>query len=277
MGAGGRFAGRVVFITGASSGIGEALARAFAAEGADLALLARRTDRLAALAEALRGQGRRALALECDVTKQGDLEQAAERTRAELGGIDVVVANAGFAVMGRLERLTLEDYRRQFETNVFGVLRTIQATLADLKRSGGILVLIGSVSGHVSLPGTTAYSMSKFAVRGLAQALRAELAQDGVRTVLISPGWVKTEINIVDNRGVRHPEAASQGVPGYLRMPADRAARQIVRAVARKRREKVITRVGKAAVFVERHAPWLMSALVARARVRGRKEPSGAS
>jgi len=130
--------GPVVFITGASSGIGAALAREYARRGADLALAARRTDRLDALAAELSAQGRRALVLACDVTRDGELEAAVARTRDAFGRIDVVVANAGFGVVGPVERLRLEDYRRQFETNVFGVLRTVYATLATSSaRAGG--------------------------------------------------------------------------------------------------------------------------------------------
>src|SRR5262249_11416949 len=115
------FTDHVVFITGASSGIGAALAREFAKPGASLVLAARRTDRLEKLASELGRNGRRAIALACDVTRDGDLERAAAAVRDAFGRIDVVVANAGFSVVGTFERLTLDDYRRQFETNVFGV------------------------------------------------------------------------------------------------------------------------------------------------------------
>jgi short-subunit dehydrogenase len=263
----------VVFITGASSGIGAALAREFARAGADLALAARRVDRLAALAAEIEATGRRALVLPCDVTVDGDLAGAAARTRATLGRIDVVVANAGFGVAGPLEALTLADYRYQFETNVFGVLRTVYATLDDLKRARGRLVIMGSVSGHVALPGSTAYSMSKFAVRALAEALVHELRPYGVAVTLISPGFVESEIRQVDNQGRRHPEAR-EPLPKLLVMPATTAARHIVRAVARRRRATVITGHGKLAVFFQRHVPWLVGSVVRRVGITGRR-PGG--
>jgi short-subunit dehydrogenase len=266
-----RFARKVALVTGASSGIGAAVARELARQGADLALVARRLDRLEALASEIRTSGRRALALYADVTRDGDLEEAAARTRDALGGIDLVVANAGFGVVGRFEDLTLDDYRRQLETNVFGVLRTVRATLADLKRSRGCLVIVGSVSGHVSLPGTSPYSMSKFALRAFAEALRHELRSAGVGVVLASPGLVKSELRKVDNRGVLHP-AAKEHVPEWLVVPTEKCARVIVRAAARRRREVVITGHGKAAVFLQRHAPWLTAAMVGRG-VTGRGEP----
>jgi short-subunit dehydrogenase len=262
----GAFAGQVVFITGASSGIGAALAGEFARQGADVALAARRVDRLREVVAGIEATGRRALALPCDVTKDGDLERAAEETRGRLGPIAVAVANAGFGVRGEVATLTLDEYRRQFETNVFGVLRTVHATLDDLRRTRGRLVIIGSVSGYLATPGGSAYAMSKFAVRALAQSLGHELARDGVSVVLISPGFVESEMHEVDNRGGRH--AGARHPAAWLRMPASTAARKIVRATARRRREAVITGHGKLAVFLERHVPWLIAAGIRRFGIR---------
>ena len=268
-----RFVGQAVLITGASSGIGAALAHQFAAEGADVALLARRRDRLEALAAEIQKTGRRAAVIACDVSRNGDLERAAGEARAAFGKIDVVVANAGFGVVGPLDTLSLEDYRRQLETNLFGVLRTVYATLEDLKRTRGRLVLVGSVSGHLGVPGSTAYTMSKFAVRGLAQALGHELAAHGVAVTLISPGFVESELAQVDNRGVYRPAARRRPIPRLIVMSAERAARKIVTAVARRRRETVITGFGKVAVFLQRHVPWLVAAGISRFAIKGRREP----
>jgi len=237
-----------------------------------VALAARRVERLERLAAELVAAGRRALVVRCDVTVDGDLERAAARTRETLGRIDVVVANAGFGVTGPLEALTLDDYRSQFETNVFGVLRTVYATLEDLKKTRGRLVILGSVNGHIGVPGASAYAMSKFAVRGLAESLGHELAPYGVAVTLVSPGFVASEIRQVDNRGVWHPEPRAP-LPKALVMPAAAAARQIVRAVARRRRETVVTGHGKVAVFLQRHAPWLVAWGIRRFGIRGRGEP----
>jgi short-subunit dehydrogenase len=268
-----RFAGSVVFITGASSGIGAALARDFAREGADVVLAARRVDRLEALSAEIGKTGRRALAVPCDVTRDGDLERAVDRARAAFGKLDVVVANAGFGVTGTLERLSLEDYRRQFETNVFGVLRTVYAALDDLKQTRGCLVVMGSVSGHVGVPGSSAYSMSKFAVRGLAAALGHELAPYGVAVTLISPGFVESEIRQVDNRGVWQAETPGRPLPPSIVMATPIAARKIVSAVARRRREVVITAFGKAAVLLERHLPGVLAATIRRFGIKARRDP----
>jgi short-subunit dehydrogenase len=268
-----RFAGNAVFITGASSGIGAALAREFAREGGDVALAARRLDRLEAVAAEIAKTGRRAVVIACDVTRDGDLERAVDRARAAFGKLDVVVANAGFGVSGTLEKLSLDDYRRQLETNVFGVLRTIYATLEDLKKTRGRLVLIGSVSGHVGIPGSSAYSMSKFGVHGLAASLGHELAPYGIAVTLISPGFVESEIRQVDNRGVWHAEVPRRPIPASIVMATPTAARKIVSAVARRRREAVITGFGKTAVFLQRHLPGVLAVTIRRFGIKGRREP----
>ncbi len=263
--------GKVALVTGASSGIGAALALELARRGAALALVARRADRLERLAGEIRGLGGEALALGADVTRDGDLERAVAATVERFGRLDVAVANAGFGVAARLEKLTLDDYRRQLETNVFGVLRTVYAALPELKKTRGTLAVMGSVAGHVAGAGTSAYCMSKFAVRGLASSLRAELARDGVAVVLLSPGFVDSDIRRTDNAGVVHADAPDP-MPKWLRMPADVAARKMARAIAARRREAVITGHGKVAVFLQRLSPGLVSWVSTKA-MRGRPEP----
>ena len=255
--------GDVVLITGASSGIGAALALEWARRGARVALAARRIEKLEGLAREIEGQGGEALGLACDVTKDGDPARAVAEVVARWGRLDVVVANAGFGVAGRLEKLSVEDYRRQFETNFFGLLATAKAALPELKRSRGRLALVGSVSGLIGTPATSAYSASKFAVRGLALSLRPELAPLGISVTHIAPGFVTSEIRFKDNRGVLH-EGARDPVPAWLVVPADRAAREIVRAVDRRAREQVVTFHGKVFVFVERFFPWVTGLLSSR-------------
>ncbi|APR81453.1 Oxidoreductase, short-chain dehydrogenase/reductase family protein [Minicystis rosea] len=254
-------AGKTVFITGASSGIGEALARRAAREGAAVAVTARREERLEALTQDIQRDGGRALAIAADVTQDGDLERAAASTREAFDRIDVVIANAGFGVSGPLDRLTLDDYRRQLETNLFGVLRTIYATLADLERSRGTIVLVGSAAGYVGLPGSGAYSISKAAVHSLAQSLAGELAPRGIAVVLITPGFVETDIRRVDNRGNLR-EGASDFVPGWLQMSSDQAAAEILDAAVGRDRERILTRHAKAIVALQRYAPGFVSGVL---------------
>jgi len=264
---------KVVLVTGASSGIGAAIALECAGRGADVVLAARRVDRLDEVASQVRSFGRRALPVACDVTVDGDLERAVSEGTERLGSIDRVYANAGFGVAGTLERLELEDYRRQFETNVFGVLRTAFASMDALRSSRGCLAIIGSVSGFVAMPGSSPYSMSKAAVHALSDSLRVEFKRHGVGVTLVVPGFIRSEIRRVDNRGVFRPEARDR-IPDWLPMAADTAARKIVNAVESRRRVLVLTGHGRLAVSLQRHAPWLLAAAIGRVGGRLRRDRS---
>jgi len=257
----GRLSGSVTFITGASAGIGAAVAREAARQGSDLVLTARRRERLETLAAEIESMGQRALIARCDVTRDGDLETAVAKAHDVFGRIDYVIANAGFGAIGPFERLTIEDYRRQFETNVFGVLRTVMATRERLIAGRGCLAIVGSVNGYVSFPGSSPYSMSKAAVHALAFTLWHELRPHGVGVTLVAPGFVKSEIRQIDNRGVRHPHARDH-IPSWLSGSAEKTARQILRAVRKRRRVEVITGHARVAVFVQRHFPGLLSSLL---------------
>jgi NADP-dependent 3-hydroxy acid dehydrogenase YdfG len=164
-----RFHEKVVLITGASSGIGEELAVQLARAGARLALAARRIERLEQVRQQIVSLGAaQPLIVSCDVTRNEDPPRAVAETLERWGRLDIVIANAGFGVVGPFAKLSLEDYRRQFETNVFGVLRTLQAALPAVLASRGQLVILGSVAGWTASPGASPYAMSKFAVRALA-------------------------------------------------------------------------------------------------------------
>ena len=266
-----KFRDHAVLITGASSGIGAALARELAREGARLVLMARRRERLEALRAELAAAGYEATVHVGDVTRRADLDAAVALAVERYGRLDMTVANAGFGVVGRVEKLEIDDYRRQFETNVFAVLETIKACLDELRKTRGRLVLIGSVAGYVSMPNSSPYSMSKFAVRALAEALELELEPQGIAVTLISPGFVTSEIRQIDNRGVHHP-SANERLPAWLVMPTEVAAKKIVRAAHKRRREAIITAHGKAFVWLKRFTPWVFR-LAARRGARGRSEP----
>jgi NAD(P)-dependent dehydrogenase (short-subunit alcohol dehydrogenase family) len=267
-----RFAGKVALVTGASTGIGRALALELAREGADVAVAARRAELLEKVVRDVEGLGRKALALKCDVTREDEVRAAVAAAASRFGALDVVVANAGFGVVGPVEGLSSDDFRRQFDTNVFGVIHTVKAALPELEKSKGRLALVGSVSGHVTVPGTAAYSMSKYAVRSLAEALFHELRPKGVAVTLISPGFVESDFRQVDNRGVHHP-GSGDPVPRWLVMTKEVAARKIARAIANRRREIVLTGHGKLAVFVQRHFPWVMSLFFRFSGYKARREP----
>ena len=270
------FRGKVILITGASSGIGEELAEQLAQHGALLTLAARRVEVLAGLAERIADASRSLpLVIECDVTRDGDVERAVLDTVGQRGQLDIVFANAGFGVAGPFAKLSLADYRRQLETNVFGVLRTLYAALPAVTRTRGQLVITGSVAGWVAAPGVSAYAMSKFAVRALANSIAPELAQQGVAVTLLSPGFVESNIRRVDNRGKLHADAP-EPLPRWLVVSRRVAVRQMLRAVARRRCEAIITGHGQMLVTLERFAPWIMRAISRKMAARGggyRSEP----
>jgi short-subunit dehydrogenase len=270
------FRDKAVLITGSSSGIGEELAWQLGQAGAKLTLAARRRELLENLAQRIAATGRpRPLVVECDVTQDRDLQNAVAEGVRQWGKLDVVIANAGFGVVGPLKKLSVEDYRRQFETNVFGVLRTIYAALPQIEKTKGNIAMIGSVTGWSAMPGSSPYAMSKFAVRALANSITPELRLSEVKVTLISPGFVASNIRRVDNRGVFHA-GAQDAIPAWLVMPTEKAVRQILRAIARGKREVIITGHGKALVALERFMPWVIRAVgrkMAAGRGGYRQEP----
>jgi NADP-dependent 3-hydroxy acid dehydrogenase YdfG len=188
-------AGRVVAITGASSGIGEATALACARAGAAVSLAARRLDRIEALAERIRGEGGTALAVQTDVGEEAQANEFVNRTVAELGRIDVLVNNAGVMLLGPIAGADTEEWRRMVHANVFGVMYCTHAALPTmLERKSGHIVTVSSVAGRFARPGSGVYNLTKFGVGAFCEALRQEVAESGVRVTLIEPGAVATEL-----------------------------------------------------------------------------------
>jgi len=259
-----------VLITGASSGIGAALAAEYARRGARLLLLARRTERLSEVAGRLRATGADVTIQTADVTRDGDVARCIGEWAGDGHGIDIVIANAGFSVSGSLSQLTLAEYRRQFETNVFGLLRTVYESLPALRAARGRLAIMGSVAGYVAAPGASAYAMSKFATRALAESLRGELAREGVGVTLISPAYVDSDIRRTDNHGRFHV-GAPDPIPAWLRMRTPQAARVMAGAIDSGRDEVIVTVHGKLIVFLARHFHRTLRAVTRR--IGWRREP----
>ena len=181
---------RVAVVTGASSGIGEATARALVADGYRVALLARRLDRITALADEL---GDAAMPVQADVTDRDALVAAAERVRSEWGGADVLVNNAGIMLLGPFTSDQREDYRKMIEVNLLGAITATEVFLDQLTRDGGDIVNISSVAGRSARAGNGVYAATKWGINGWSESLRQELLPD-VRVTLIEPGVVATEL-----------------------------------------------------------------------------------
>lgn len=264
-----RFADHVVWITGAGTGLGRALALELARQGADVALSGRRPDKLVEVGDAVRALGRRALEVPLDVAADGACDEAVATITGTLGRLDVAIANAGFSVNGPFERLSLDDWRRQLDVNVIGAVATAKASLPELRARGGRLVFIASVMGLMTLPGQTAYSASKFALRAIGLGLAQELHGTGVSCTTIHPGFVESEIGLVDNRGELNPERVDRR-PQKLMWPADKAAVVMADAIFSRRREHVFTAHGKAAGFLGRHLPGLVHFVATRGAIKAK-------
>jgi len=249
----GRFVDQVVLITGASSGIGEATAYEFAKEGAKVALVARRKDRLEKVKETIIQNKGIAEFFVADVTNYEEFKNAVEGIIQTWGKLDVVLANAGMGVPGHILQLKAEDFRRQFETNFFGVINTIEITLPYLIKQKGRLGIVGSVAGRVCTPLSAPYCSSKFAVVALSECIYYDLKPMGVSVTLINPGFVKSEIRHKNKYGelTNRPDP----VPSFLVMPTEKAAKQIVCAMYHRKPELIITKHGKLSIFFGRHFP----------------------
>lgn len=219
--------GRVAVITGASSGIGEATARALAADGHRLALLARRADRVEKLAEELDNG---ALAIEADVTDRDSIVAAAKRVQSELGGADILINNAGVMLLAPFSSEQKTEIRQMVETNLLGAITTTEVFLDQLRDGGGDLVNISSVAGRTARPGNAVYAATKWGLGGWSESLRQELRPE-IRVMVIEPGAVATELT--DHITHADTKKAVQQMVGEIAIRPEDIAEVIVFAVAR--------------------------------------------
>jgi len=223
--------GKVVVITGASSGFGEITARYLSERDATVVLGARRKDRIDALAKEINDNGGKALAVETDVTDVKQVKNLVDKAVQAYGYIDVMLNNAGLMPQSLLEQLRIEDWDRMIDVNIKGVLYGIAAALPYMKeQKSGHIINVSSVAGHRVGPGSAVYSATKFAVRALSEGLRQEVKPYNLRTTVISPGAVATELpNSINDPGM------SKALHEYYEMnaiPADSFARAVVYAIS---------------------------------------------
>jgi NADP-dependent 3-hydroxy acid dehydrogenase YdfG len=223
--------GKVVVITGASSGLGEATARRLSADGATVVLGARRTDRIQALAAELSGRGGKALALGTDVTKAEQVQKLVDAAVERFGRVDVMINNAGLMPHSPLERLKVADWDRMIDVNLKGVMYGIAAALTQMiKQKSGHFVFVSSVAGHKVRPGSAVYAATKTGVRVIAEGLRQEVKPHNIRTTVISPGAIVTEL--ADSITEPDIEKAVRDFTANYAIPADSFARAVVFAMS---------------------------------------------
>lgn len=190
-----KLTGKVAIVTGASSGIGEATAVALAAEGATLAIAARRSDRLESLAQRITANGGTVLPIVTDVSDETQVRDMVQKTQAEYGKVDILVNNAGVMLLGPIDGANTEDWRRMININVLGLMYATHAAVPLMKAQGeGHIINISSVAGRVANAGTGVYNATKWAVGAFSESLRKEVYQHNIRVTIIEPGLVATEL-----------------------------------------------------------------------------------
>ncbi len=223
-------AGKVIAITGASSGIGKAAATLLAGRGAKVVLGARRPEPLEALAARIRDAGGEAAFMPTDVKQRGDLERLVELARERYGRLDVLVSNAGVMPISLLSDLSVQDWEEMVDVNIKGVLYGIAAALPVFRRQGfGHFVHIGSTAGHKTVPSQSVYSGTKFAVRAITDGLRQEVGGEHLRVSLISPGFTHT--NFADGVKDAAMKAQLEAARDKMAMPPEAVARAIAFAI----------------------------------------------
>jgi NAD(P)-dependent dehydrogenase (short-subunit alcohol dehydrogenase family) len=262
--------GRVVLITGGSRGLGLVLARELAQKGARIALFARDARELERARIELVGRGASVLALPGDVRDASDVARAVGETEATFGGVDVLVNNAGVIQVGPFAHMTDADFEESLDVHFWGPLRTIRAVLPAMRRRGsGRIVNIASVGGKVAVPHLLPYCAGKFALVGLSDGLRAELAGDGIRVTTVAPGLMRTGSHLKasfkgDHRREFRWFAAGASAPA-LAVSAQHAARAIVRAIERGQPSLTIGVAARMAIAAEALAPGLAARTAALA------------
>jgi len=260
-----RFQGRRILVTGASSGIGRALAVRLAGEGASVVVSARSVAELEITAALCREAGGKGWVLPADVTREEDCRRLVASAVSALGGLDILVNNAGLTMLARFDEVKdLSAYERIMQVNYLGAVHCTHAALPHLKASRGQIVAISSLSGLVGVPTRTAYVASKHALQGFCDALRVELAQSGVSVLVVSPGFIKTDMR----RSALGPDGQPLGFdprPERRTMTLERCVALIAGAMAHRRRELVMTLQGKLARWMQILWPGLVDRLAARA------------
>jgi NAD(P)-dependent dehydrogenase (short-subunit alcohol dehydrogenase family) len=254
--------GKSVLITGGSRGLGLAMAREFASQGARVAICARDNDELERARKDLEARGAEIAAIPCDITDRAKVDEMARQVESRFGGLDVLVNNAGVMEVGPMEVMTVEDFEEAFRTHFWGPLFTTLAVLPGMKRRrSGRIVNISSIGGKISVPHLLPYSASKFALTGFSEGLRAELAKDGIVVTTVCPGLMRTgSPRNATFKGQHRAEYAwfsvSDAMP-LLSISAARAARRIVRACKLGQAEVVLSAQAKVAVKVHGLFPGL--------------------
>ncbi len=252
---------KVVIITGASSGIGMACSREFAARGFSVVLAARSYGQIEDLSIQLESEGLDAFAVKTDVTKEADCRNLIDAAIARYGRIDVFVNNAGISMRATFDEVDLQVLKKLMDVNFWGTVYCTKYALPHLLESGGSLVGISSIAGYQGLPGRTGYSASKFAMQGFLESIRTENMEKGLHVLIAAPGFTSSNIrkSALTSKGT---EQGSSPRTEEKMMPAEKVAVYIYDAVMNRKRTLVLTFAGKLAVLIKKLSPGLLDRLV---------------
>jgi short-subunit dehydrogenase len=229
--------GKVVVITGASMGIGEAIAKLFAQQGASVVLLSRDSSRAEAARNRI-GSHERTAAFSCDVRHSEDIDRVLGLTLHHFGRIDVWINNAGHGLRDSVSQMDLAACHEMFETNFFGAVTAMQKVFPIMsQQGGGTIINISSVAGHIALPFHAAYSATKFALNAIGKSARVELKKDGIHVMTVCPGYVRTAFGENAVRGHELKKVRPDSVRG---ISADRVARAVLHGYMKQKREVIV-------------------------------------
>jgi short-subunit dehydrogenase len=252
---------KVIIITGATSGIGKALAYEYASRGARLVISARNNEKLMEVSEDLLQTGIRVLPVKADVSVEEDCRELIRKTVEELGTIDVLINNAGISMRALFEEVDLEVLRKLMNTNFWGTVYCSKFALPYLLKSKGSLVGISSIAGYKGLPGRTGYSSSKFAMQGLLEVIRIENRKKGLHVLIAAPGFTASNIrNVALSKDGR--QQGETPLDESKLMPAETVANKIADAIERRKRTLILTTQGKMTVLLNKFLPSFVDKMV---------------
>jgi uncharacterized protein len=257
-----RLEGKVAVITGASTGIGEAIAKLFVQEGAKVVLCARDLARTKDAEQRL-GGGANTLSVACDVSKRDQVEALVKASVARFGRIDIFVNNAGFGLNDAVADMDMSEFRRMFDTNLFGAVDCMQAVIPTMKQQGGgDIVNISSVSGYISTPYMSGYAATKHAMNAIGKAARMELMRHNINVLTVCPGYIATDFvkNMVKGK---HAERVGSSVK--YSVTADVVADATLKGMLKRKREVIVPKIYKLFIKLYQASPYMVERTIRKA------------
>ena len=266
------FKDKVVIITGATSGIGEACAELFGRQGAKIAITGRNSQKLEQTTLKLRSQHIEVLSILADAGSEADNQRMASETLAQYGRIDILINNAGISMRALFQDLDLEVFRKVMDTNFWGTVYATKFCLPAILESKGSIIGISSINGYRGTPARTAYTASKYAMNGFFESLRTEVMKKGVHVLVVAPGFTSSNIR---NTALT-ADGSSQGESPRdesKMMSSEEVAEHILKAVLKRKRDLVLTGQGKLAVFLNKWMPGIMDGIVYNQMAKEKDSP----